>query len=153
MTRSHQHSLLTALVALLIAVLTLQGQAMLPVSADPLLSQVQTAPRQVPVIRTRRIDFQPGASSATVKDAVVRGTRDAYLLGAGQGQRMTVKITSLEENAVFDLESPPNQAGNRQLMRQESVSWSGTLPSNGDYRIVVGSVRGNASYQLQVSIR
>src|SRR4028118_905581 len=39
--------------------------------------------------RTRRIQFARGASSAVREDAVVRGTRDIYLVGAKKGQNMT----------------------------------------------------------------
>ncbi len=119
--------------------------------------QLQSA-AGVPVLvaqqnRTRRIQFKAGESSAIVRDAVIRGTRDTYLLGAQKGQTMTVKIESLENNAVFDVVAPPNSAGRRLALKQEAVSWSGKLPASGDYQIVVGGTRGNASYKLQVAIR
>jgi hypothetical protein len=98
--------------------------------------------------RTRRIQFASGASSAVVEDAVVRGTRDTYLLGAKAGQKMTVSITSVENNAVFDIISPKQK-----LLKQEATSWSTKLPATGDYRIVVGGTRGNATYNLRVEIK
>lgn len=98
--------------------------------------------------RTRRIQFTPGKSSATVEDAVVRGTRDIYLVGARKGQTMTLNITSLENNAVFDVIAP-----NGQTVRQEATSWKAAVPATGDYRIVVGGTRGNASYKLVIGIR
>ncbi len=98
--------------------------------------------------RTRRIQFARGTSSAVVEDAVVRGTRDTYLLGARARQRMTVSISSVEQNAVFDVVAP-----NGQVIKQEATSFTGALPATGDYRIVVGGTRGNATYKLQVSIR
>ncbi|HEY9849970.1 MAG TPA: hypothetical protein V6D28_10965 [Leptolyngbyaceae cyanobacterium] len=98
--------------------------------------------------RTRRIQFARGTSSAVVEDAVVRGTRDTYLLGARARQRMTVSISSVEQNAVFDVVAP-----NGRVIKQEATSFSGALPATGDYRIVVGGTRGNATYKLQVSIR
>jgi hypothetical protein len=100
-----------------------------------------------------RIRFAAGENSAIVENAVVRGTRDIYLLGAQKGQTMTVRIRSVENNAVFNIEAPSNQAGQRRILRQEAVSWSGKLPATGDYQIVVGTTRGNASYKLQVIIR
>ena len=103
--------------------------------------------------RTQRIRFQPGADSATVTTAVIRGTRDIYLLGAGQGQMMTIRIESLENNAVFDVEAPPSQKGSRRVLTEAASTWSGKLPASGDYQIVVGSTRGNASYKLFVKIR
>lgn len=98
--------------------------------------------------RTQRIRFARGASSAVVEDAVVRGTRDIYLLGARAGQKMTVSITSVEKNAVFDIIAP-----NQKIIKQEATNWSAKLPTNGDYRIVVGGTRGNATYKLRVEIK
>lgn len=98
--------------------------------------------------RTYRIRFQPGASGATVESAVVRGTRDTFLLAARRSQRMNVSITSLEKNAVFDIKDP-----NGKILKQEVTNWSGVLPATGDYQIVVGGTRGNASYRLRVSVR
>ena len=90
--------------------------------------------------RKIRIKFDRGATSKTVEDAVVRGTRDIYLLGANKGQQMNVNITSLEDNAVFDVISPSGQ-----ILERETKNWSGKLPQNGDYQIVVGGTRGNAT--------
>jgi hypothetical protein len=98
--------------------------------------------------RTQRIRFARGANSAVVEDAVVRGTRDIYLLGARAGQKMTVSITSVEKNAVFDIIAP-----NQKMLKQEATNWSAKLPTNGDYRIVVGGTRGNATYKLRVEIK
>lgn len=98
--------------------------------------------------RTRRIQFARGANSTVVQDAVVRGTRDIYLLGAKAGQKITLSITSVEKNAVFDIIAP-----NQKILKQEATSWSAKLPANGDYRIVVGGTRGNATYKLRVEIK
>lgn len=98
--------------------------------------------------RTERIRFQRGATSATIQTSVVRGTRDTYLLSANRRQRMTVSITSLEKNAVFDIKDP-----NGKIIKQEVTNWSGVLPSSGDYRIIVGGTRGNANYRMRVSVR
>jgi hypothetical protein len=97
---------------------------------------------------TQRIQFARGASSAVVESGVVRGTRDIYLLGARRRQTMTVNITSVEKSAVFDIQAP-----NGAILRQEATSWSGVLPATGDYKIIVGGTRGNASYRLQVTVK
>lgn len=98
--------------------------------------------------RIRRIRFARGANSAVVENAVVRGTRDIYLLGAKAGQKMTVSITSVENNAVFDIIS-----SKQKLLKQEATSWTTQLAATGDYRIVVGGTRGNATYKLRVEIK
>jgi len=101
--------------------------------------------------RTMRIRFARGRTTKVIKDAVVRGTRDRYLLRASRGQTLTVHITSIEDNAVFDVYSP----GSRQPLdgAQETTDWTGELPRNGDYVISVGGTRGNATYTLEVTVR
>lgn len=125
-----------------------------PVSARVLTASAVPQPVQMAQqSRVRRIRFAPGAVSATIEDAVVRGTRDTYLVGASQGQTMTIKIASLESNAVFELKAPPNKVGQRRTLKPEAIRWTGVLPQTGDYQIIVGGTRGNASYKLQVTIK
>jgi hypothetical protein len=103
---------------------------------------------------TRVIRFKPGSNSAIVQNSVVRGDRDIYLLDAKKGQVMQVKITSLENNAVFDIATPVNPATQtRRVLKAGVVGWSGTLPQSGEYQVIVGGTRGNATYRLQVVIR
>ena len=98
--------------------------------------------------RTRRIQFKPGTTSSLVQDAVVRGTRDIYLLGARAAQTMNISLSSVENNAVFDLVTP-----NGVMIKQGVTSASLVLPLNGDYKVIVGGTRGNATYQLYVEIK
>jgi hypothetical protein len=102
----------------------------------------------------RRIRFARGTTSATVEGAVVRGERAVYLVGARAGQRMHVRVTSPENNAVFQLRGP-GRAGTLPGAGEtdDATAWSGVLPRSGDYRIVVGGTRGNAGYRLRVEIR
>ena len=51
----------------------------------------------------KKVRFARGASSTTIKGGVIRGERDRYYVGAKKGQTMTVKITSEEDNAVFQI--------------------------------------------------
>ncbi len=97
---------------------------------------------------TRRLRFARGSSTARVEDAVVRGTRNRYVLAARKGQTMTVRITSLEDNAVFDITAPRGKQ-----LATETTEWTGELPAAGNYVISVGGTRGNASYRLEVMIR
>jgi hypothetical protein len=101
--------------------------------------------------RTRRIRFERGRTTKVIEDAVVRGTSDRYLLRASAGQTLTVHITSLEDNAVFDIYRP----GGRRILggAQETMDWTGELPVSGDYVIPVGGTRGNATYTLEVTVR
>jgi hypothetical protein len=102
---------------------------------------------------TSRVRFAPGSSSATLKGAIVRGDRDVYILGAKGGQSMSVNISSIENNAVFQIRSPGGSELRGAREGDDAMQWSGTLPASGDYRIIVGGTRGNASYTLRISIR
>jgi hypothetical protein len=102
----------------------------------------------------KKVRFTRGTSSTTIKGGVVRGDRDRYYVDAKAGQTMTVKITSLEKNAVFQIyyhgeeESLPG-AGDG----DDATNWSGELPIDNEYVIVVGGTRGNATYTLTISIK
>ena len=114
----------------------------IPIQATPVTTIITQSDR------TRRIQFDRGTTSKIIQDAVIRGTRNIYLLRANASQIMTISLTSLENNAVFDLLSPDNK-----IITQEVTNTSIILPSNGDYKIIVGGTRGNASYELYVQIK
>lgn len=124
-------------------------------------SRLESSPQRlgVPVLLAQRnrqipVKFESGKSSATIKNSVLRGTRDIYLLGASRQQVMTITLTSLENNAVFDLLAPPdNSTANRRVMREGVRELTVRLPQSGEYQIVVGPTRGNASYRLVVSVK
>jgi len=102
---------------------------------------------------TKRVKFARGKSSATISGAVVRGDRDTYTVGAKAGQMMSVKITSTEDNAVFQVMDADGEYLQDAGDGDDAKSWTGDLPSTGDYKIIVGGTRGNASYKLTVSIK
>ncbi len=93
------------------------------------------------------VRFDAGGTSAVLVDAVVRGERNRYTLGAAAGQTMNLTITSVEDNAVFEVYDPDEG-----VLLAETTSASFQLPSDGVYTIIVGGTRGNASYQLTVEI-
>lgn len=112
------------------------------------LTQEISTPENSNAPKPMRVQFAPGASSKVLKDAVVRGDRAVYLVGAKQGQQMNLKITSLENNAVFDVIAPDGKT-----IKQEATTWNSKLSTNGDYQIIVGGTRGNATYELTVEIK
>ena len=112
------------------------------------------------------IKFKRGSHSGTVSGSVMRGDRDQYSLMAGSGQWMEVKISSLENNAVFQLSIYSYGTGKDVQLKgakdgDDAKQWYGRLPSPGYSKdgkenavdIVVGGTRGNASYDLSVTIR
>jgi hypothetical protein len=101
----------------------------------------------------KKVHFAKGTSSITIKESVVRGDRDRYYVGANAGQTMTVKISSTEDNAVFQIYLP----GEKETLKgageeDDATNWSGELPADSEYVIVVGGTRGNATYALTISI-
>jgi hypothetical protein len=98
--------------------------------------------------RTQRILFKPGAVGTVVEGSLGRGSRTIYLLRAKAGQIMTLSLTSLEQNAVFEVQAPDGQ-----YLEQEATSFRGELPLTGDYSVIIRGTRGNANYRLEVTIR
>lgn len=101
---------------------------------------------------TKRVTFKRGKKAATMSGAVIRGDRDTYILRAKAGQMMHTKITSLENNAVFTVEAPNGEFLQDAGETDDATNVTNDLPWAGDYKIVVGGTRGNASYKLTVSI-
>ena len=101
----------------------------------------------------KKVKFARGAHSASYSNSVVRGDRDTYIAGAKADQTMTLKITSLEKNAVFQVKAPSGSYLQGAGEEDDAMSWSGNLPEDGDYEIIVGGTRGNASYKLTVMIK
>jgi hypothetical protein len=97
----------------------------------------------------RRIRFGRGRTTAVLKGAIVRGEDDSYKLRASKGQTMSVHVTSVENNAVFEIFAP----NSGRSMAGVGNDWSGKLPRSGDYTIVVSAERGNAEYTLEVTVR
>lgn len=98
-------------------------------------------------IKTEEVYFDAGKSSTTVSDSVVRGDRDVYVLSAQGGQQMYLTITSLEDNAEFDVVSPSGM-----ILGTNVTDDKFFLPNTGEYQVIVGSTRGNATYDLVIGI-
>jgi hypothetical protein len=102
----------------------------------------------------KRIKFAKGRNSTAINNAVLREDVDQYIVGAKAGQKMTVKITSVEGNASFQISKPGNGGMLPGAGFDDDVTkWSGELPETGDYTIEVAPTRGNATYRLTVEIR
>jgi hypothetical protein len=89
-----------------------------------------------------------------VSGSVIRGERARHLVKAKAGQTLEVNITSDENNAVFQIYSP----GEKETLRgagemDDAMKWSGKLPADGEYVIVIGPTRGNATYKLTYSVK
>ena len=112
------------------------------------------------------IRFAHGTSSAEVEGAVIRGEQALYSFKARAGQHASLRISALEDNAVFQLYAPGAKPEMRDFVLEirgnalpgaaegeDAVRWEGALPASGAYLLVVGPTRGNAEYRLTVTIR
>jgi peptidoglycan hydrolase-like protein with peptidoglycan-binding domain len=99
-------------------------------------------------VRSYRVIFAPGASSATVSNAAVREDFDVYVVNAAARQQLLLDITSVADNAIVSAIVTPD---NQQLV--PGIDDILRFPVSGNYLIIVGKDGGNASYQLKIQIR
>ena len=103
------------------------------------------------------LKFNKGKISTTVSNSIIRGDRDTYYFHSNPGQHISIAVTSLENNAVFELLYKKNEAWVAVEGTQEGEdarTWYGKLPESESnrYGIKVGGTRGNASYELFIGI-
>lgn len=100
----------------------------------------------------KRIKFARGRTSTVINSAVLRDEVDEYILTARAGQKMKVDISSVEDNASFEIVGPDKTQLPRAGFDDDARHWTGELPESGDYVIEVAPTRGNATYRLKVEI-
>lgn len=102
-----------------------------------------------------RIEFKRGTSSTTIADKISGDVQAEFVLAARKGQRLTITLTSVpRRSAVFDLTAPEN--ADLGLEYDANYNYSGTLPTTGDYLIVVArptTSPGRSSYRLTITVR
>ncbi|HEV2903770.1 MAG TPA: hypothetical protein VGW32_01915 [Pyrinomonadaceae bacterium] len=92
--------------------------------------------------------------SKTVSGSVIRGERARHTVNAKAGQTLDVNATSDENNAVFQVYLPGEKGtlpGAGEM--DDATKFSGKVPTDGEYVIVVGPTRGNATYKLSYSVK
>lgn len=102
-------------------------------------------------IPVARINFAPGAISATRSGVLTMGEMDRYVLKASGGQTMNVSVASANNNALLVIFGKDGTV----LISDhaDASSWSGVLPSTQDYYIDVRAIDGSsANYTLTVTI-
>jgi len=110
-----------------------------------------------PPIRTERIKFAKGATSAMIKGQV-KGDADVdYLVRAGAGQTISVSLKPSNRSNYFNV-LPPGSKDVAMHVGQTGEDYTGVLPTDGDYTIRVYLVRAAArrnetsTYTLTVSV-
>lgn len=109
-------------------------------------------------IRTQRVQFAKGASSAVVKGTIKGSQTVDYVLHAAQGQSMNVSMATDNGANYFNILAP----GETDVaFFNGSVSdnqYEGTLPATGDYKIRVYLMRSaarrneSANYRLEMIV-
>ncbi len=143
------------------------AMALLVIASSGAAVRAQAEEMDVNKVPIEIVRFERGASSKVISGAVIRGERSLYSIDARAGQRLTLSISALEDNAVFQIYPPGAQpkhgeygveiSGAKALRGaaegEDAQRWSGKLEQSGTYLVVVGSSRGNATYTLRVTIR
>lgn len=113
----------------------------------PDLDASESAAEDEPTVHIHPVEFAPGTTGTLVEGGVIRGERDRYLLNAQANQLMTLSLISAEDNAVLEVKAPDGL-----VIESETTETSTVLPQTGEYQILVGGTRGNATYSLEIGI-
>lgn len=108
--------------------------------------------------KTIRVKFPPGRTTVILKGKTTGGPSEsggmdpiAYVLRARKGQTMTLHLTSAKRNAVFAVYAP----GMDLMEGASGVDWSGKLPKNGDYEIMISpdDEATDTTFTLEITVR
>ena len=97
-----------------------------------------------------RITFAPAGVSATVTGRVEIYGSMWYLVGAGGGQEMTIKLDVASDNILPTIYGVDGTVLKRYVDGQKA--WTGTLPSTQDYFILISSYGDAGNFGLTVTI-
>ncbi|HKP36934.1 MAG TPA: hypothetical protein VJT71_08745 [Pyrinomonadaceae bacterium] len=102
-----------------------------------------------------RIEFKRGASSTTISGTVRNSEEAEYVVAARQGQKLVIKLTSVPaKSTVFQILGPDNDTLGLEF--DANFSYSGVLPTSGDYFISVKrptTSKGRSRYRMTITIR
>ena len=88
------------------------------------------------------------------RGSVIRGEQARHKVTVKADQTLDVNITSDEDNAVFQIYLPGEKGtlpGAGEM--DDATKFSGKVPTDGEYVIVVAPTRGNATYKLNYSVK
>jgi hypothetical protein len=108
-------------------------------------------------IKSQRIHFSPGKSSATINGSISGDKAVDYKLAAKSGQTMSVKLETSNLSNYFNV-LPPGSESALFIGSTSGNEWTGTLPADGDYTIRVYLMRSagrrdeKADYTMTVGI-
>jgi hypothetical protein len=109
-------------------------------------------------IETRAIQFAKGNSSATIKGTIKGDQTIDYTLRAQAGQTMSVTLITKNGANYFNVLPPGSNDEALVVSSNVNNKWTGTLPTNGEYKVRVYLMRSAArrneiaNYTLTVGI-
>lgn len=115
--------------------------------ADPMVQM------EGPDAGPKRINFAPGAGSATIAGKVENTGRVDHVVSGQGGKTVTVSITSTDSNATFWIQHEKGKEMKGAVPADNARTWTGKLNLSGDYYIIVKGAKGPADYQLTVTIK
>jgi peptidoglycan/xylan/chitin deacetylase (PgdA/CDA1 family) len=103
-------------------------------------------------VSPQRIFSKPGPKSATFKRQIVFNEIDSFVVRALAGQRMDVKVDSLNENVLLSITGEEDGAVLASI-NAELTNWSGEIPTTQDYTIQAVSVGSGTEYDFGITIK
>jgi len=109
-------------------------------------------------IRTERVQFKPGTSSATIQGKIKGYETVDYVLEASKGQHMNVSMGTKNGANYFNILAPGENEVAMFVGSTSGNQFEGTLPKSGDYKIRVYMMRSAArrdevaNYQLEMIV-
>ncbi|MCX7110573.1 MAG: DNA breaking-rejoining protein [Proteobacteria bacterium] len=108
---------------------------------------------------THPVQFAKGATSSTAKGVIKGSATEDYVMGAASGQTMNVKLSAKSTLIYFNVLKPGSDEAIFVGSSEGKNSWSGSLPSDGEYTVRVytmgkGKDAGHVTpFSLSVSIK
>jgi len=109
-------------------------------------------------IRTERVQFEQGASSATIESSISGYESVDYILRASEGQYMNVSMATDNTSNYFNIIAPGKENEAMFIGSSRGKQYEGILPASGDYKIRVYLMRSAArrnevaNYRLEMII-
>ena len=109
-------------------------------------------------IRTERVQFKPGTSSATVNGKIKGYETVDYVLEASKGQHMNVSMATNNGANYFNILAPGENEVAMFIGSTSGNQYEGTLPKGGAYKIRVYMMRSAArrnevaNYRLEMIV-
>lgn len=109
-------------------------------------------------IRTERVHFKKGESSAVIEASIKGYETVDYVLGARAGQYMNVSLATKHGATYFNILAPGENEAAMFVGSSSGNQYEGTLPADGDYKIRVYMMRSAArrnelaKYRLEMII-